>query len=108
MSTTSNTTVLGWWIAGLLALGLVTWGGIYVNGFFNAAREGQRTKVFVEGQAYIDGMKSELSDLFLQYNAADATGRLGIAAVTRDKFASVNTINYPAHLQGFLVTVGAR
>lgn len=100
--------VIGIAVAGFVGLGLLTWGGIYVNGFFNAEREAQRTKVFKESQAYNDGMRNELNDLFLAYNQADATGKIGIAAATRDKFASVDTTDYPEHLQAFLKTVGAR
>lgn len=94
--------------AGVVGLGLLTWGGIYVNGFFNAEREAQRTKVLKQSQAYTDGMRGQLNDLYLEYNKADTNGRIGIANATRDMFASVDTSDYPAHLQQFLATVGAR
>lgn len=95
-------------IGSVVGLGLLTWGGIYVGGFFDAEREKMRTKVFEESQAYTHGMKNELNDLYLQYNTADNVGRQGISAVVRDKFASVDTTDYPVHLQTFLQTVGAR
>jgi len=94
--------------AAVVGLGLLTWGGIYVNGFFNAEREAQRTKVFQESQAYNDGMKLQLNNLYLDYQTADSAGRIGIANATRDIFASVDTNDYPAHLQDFLREVKAR
>lgn len=95
-------------VGGIVALGLMTWGGIYVNGFFNAEREAQRNKVFHESQAYTDGMKLQLNNLYLEYQKADSAGRIGIANVVRDTFASVDTTDFPPHLQQFLSTVGAR
>lgn len=94
--------------AAVVGLGLLTWGGIYVNGFFNAEREAQRTKVFQESQAYNDGMKLQLNNLYLDYQTADSAGRIGIANATRDIFASVDTNDYPDHLQQFLREVKAR
>lgn len=94
--------------AAVVGLGLLTWGGIYVNGFFNAEREAQRTKVFQESQAYNDGMKLQLNNLYLDYQTADSAGRIGIANATRDIFASVDTNAYPQHLQEFLREVKAR
>ena len=94
--------------AAVIGLGLLTWGGIYVNGFFNAEREAQRTKVFQESQAYNDGMKLQLNNLYLDYQTADNAGKIGIANATRDIFASVDTNDYPAHLQEFLREVKAR
>lgn len=94
--------------AAVIGLGLLSWGGIYVNGFFNAEREAQRTKVFQESQAYNDGMKLQLNNLYLDYQTADSAGRIGIANATRDIFASVDTNDYPDHLQQFLREVKAR
>jgi hypothetical protein len=94
--------------AAVIGLGLLSWGGIYVNGFFNAEREAQRTKVFQESQAYNDGMKLQLNNLYLDYQTADSAGKIGIANATRDIFASVDTNDYPAHLQEFLREVKAR
>jgi len=95
-------------VAGVVGLGLLTWGGIYVNGFFNAEREAQRTKVFEESQAYTHGMKTQLNNLYLEYQKADSAGKMGIANATRDIFAAVDTTDYPAHLQTFLREIGAR
>ena len=95
-------------VAGIVGLGMITWGGIYVTGFFNAEREAQRTRVFKESQAYTDGMRNQLNDLYLEYQKADTAGRIGIANVVRDTFASVDTASYPAHLQTFLRETGAR
>ena len=95
-------------IAGVVGLGLLTWGGIYVNGFFNAEREAQRTKVLKQSQAYTDGMRTQLNNLYLDYQKADTAGKMGIANATRDIFASVDTTGYPQHLQTFLTQVGAR
>lgn len=92
-------------VIGLIA---ISYGGIYLNGYFNAAREAQRTKVFNESQAYTAGMRKQLNDLYLQYQSADQAGRTGISNATRDIFASVDTTTYPNHLQQFLNTVGAR
>lgn len=95
-------------ILAVIVLGLMTWGGIYVNGFFNAEREAQRTKLFQESQAYNDGMRLQLNNLYLEYQSADATGKIGIASATRDMFVSVDTTDYPVHLQQFLQEVKAR
>lgn len=95
-------------VAGVVGLGMITWGGIYVTGFFNAEREAQRTRVFKESQAYTDGMRNQLNDLYLEYQKADTAGRIGIANVVRDTFASVDTAAYPAHLQTFLRETGAQ
>jgi hypothetical protein len=94
--------------AAVVGFGLLSWGGIYVNGFFNAEREAQRTKVFQGSQAYNDGMKLQLNNLYLDYQTADSAGRIGIANATRDIFASVDTNDYPQHLQEFLREVKAR
>lgn len=94
--------------AAVIGIGLLSWGGIYVNGFFNAEREAQRNKVFKESQAYTDGMKTQLNNLYLDYQKADSAGRIGIANATRDMFASVDTNDYPQHLQNFLRDVKAR
>lgn len=101
-----KTVLLG--TAAIVGLGLLTWGGIYVNGFFNAEREAQRTKVFQESQAYNDGMKLQLNNLYMEYQKADTAGKIGIANATRDIFASVDTTDYPKHLQNFLMEVQAR
>jgi len=95
-------------VAAAVGLGLLTWGGIYVNGFFNAAREAQRTNVLKESQAYTDGMRTQLNNLYLEYQKADNAGKMGIANATRDIFAAVDTADYPAYLQTFLTQVGAR
>lgn len=94
--------------AAVVGLGLITWGGIHVTGFFNAEREAQRTRVFEQSQAYTQGMRNQLNDLYLEYQKADTAGRIGIANVVRDTFASVDTAAYPAHLQTFLRETGAR
>lgn len=94
--------------AGVVGIGMITWGGIYLNGFFNAERESQRTRIFKESQAYTDGMRNQLNDLYLEYQKADTAGRIGISNVVRDTFASVDTVAYPAHLQNFLRETGAR
>lgn len=93
---------------GVVGLGLLTWGGIYVNGFFNAEREAQRTKVLKQSQAYTDGMRTQLNNLYLDYQKADTAGKMGIANATRDMFAAVDTTSYPQHLQTFLTQIGAR
>ena len=95
-------------VAGVVGLGLLTWGGIYVNGFFNAEREAQRTKVLKQSQAYTDGMRTQLNNLYLDYQKADTAGKTGIANATRDMFAAVDTTGYPQHLQTFLTQIGAR
>jgi hypothetical protein len=46
--------------------------------------------------------------LYLDYQTADSAGRIGIANATRDIFASVDTTDYPKHLQEFLREVKAR
>jgi hypothetical protein len=92
----------------VVGLGLLTWGGIYVNGFFNTLREEQRTNVLKESQAYTDGMRTQLNNLYLEYQKADTAGKMGIANATRDIFAAVDTADYPDYLQSFLRQTGAR
>ena len=101
-----KTVLLG--TAAIFGLGLLTWGGIYVNGFFDAEREAQRNKVFQESQSHTDGMKLQLNNLYMEYQKADTAGKIGIANATRDIFASVDTTDYPKHLQNFLLEVQAR
>lgn len=95
-------------VAAIVGIGLLTWGGIHVNGFFNAEREAQRTRVLKESQAYTDGMRTQLNNLYLEYQKVDAAGKIGIANATRDMFAAVDTMDYPDHLQTFLRQIGAR
>ena len=104
----SNIKVALYGTVAVVGLGLLTWGGIYVNGFFNAEREAQRTNVLKESQAYTDGMRTQLNNLYLEYQKADNAGKMGIANATRDIFAAVDTADYPAYLQSFLTQVGAR
>ena len=82
----SNIKVALYGTAAVVGLGLLTWGGIYVNGFFNAEREAQRTNVLKESQAYTDGMRTQLNNLYLEYQKADNAGKMGIANATRDIF----------------------
>ena len=104
----SNIKVALYGTVAVVGVGLLTWGGIYVNGFFNAEREAQRTKVLKESQSYTDGMRTQLNSLYLEYQKADNAGKMGIANATRDFFAAVDTTDYPAYLQTFLTQVGAR
>jgi len=104
----SNIKVALYGTVAVVGVGLLTWGGIYVNGFFNAEREAQRTKVLKESQSYTDGMRTQLNNLYLEYQKADNAGKMGIANATRDFFAAVDTTDYPAYLQTFLTQVGAR
>jgi hypothetical protein len=95
-------------VSAVVGIGLLTWGGIYVNGFFNAEREAQRTKVFQESQAYNDGMRLQLNNQCIEYDKADAAGRVGIKNMVQDTFASLDTSDYPAHLQQCLRNMGVR
>lgn len=89
-------------VAGIVALGLLTWGGIYVNGFFNAEREKMRHNVVGQSLSYQKGLRNELNDLYLQYRSADSDGRSTIKAVVRSKFGSENVKDLPQHLEQFL------
>ena len=101
--------LVSWSLATIVGLGLLTWGGIYVNGFFNAEREAQRTNVLQESFAYQRGMQDQLNQLYLQYQSADDAGRIGIRNVVQDQYGvNVDTSEYPAHLTQFLAQVGAR
>jgi len=95
-------------VSAVVGIGLLTWGGIYVNGFFNAEREAQRTKVFQESQAYNDGMRLQLNNQCVEYNKADTAGRVGIKNMVQDTFASIDTSDYPTHLQQCLQSMGVR
>lgn len=95
-------------VAAIAVVGLLSWGGIYVNRYFQTQAEITRTQVMKESQSHVDGMKLQLSNLFLEYQKADTAGKIGIANVTRDTFASEDTTEYPDHLQNFLLTVKAR
>ena len=104
----SKTKIVLYSVATISMLGLFTLGGIYVNGFFNSVREEQRTRVLKESQAYTDGMRKQLNDLYLEYQKADATGRIGISNAVRDIFSAVDTTDYPEYLQTFLRQTGVR
>lgn len=103
-------------VAAIAVVGLLSWGviyvntniGIYVNRYFQTQAEITRTQVMKESQSHVDGMKLQLSNLFLEYQKADTAGKIGIANVTRDTFASEDTSDYPDYLQNFLLTVKAR
>lgn len=92
-------------IAGLMAL---SYGGLHWSGFLGAEREAIRTTIIKESQAYTDGKRNELNRLYLEYQKADNAGRIGISNATRDMFAAVDTSDYPAHLQAFLIQTGAK
>jgi len=95
-------------IAGLLGFGIISYGGLHWAGFLGKAREQIRHDIFKESQAHRDGMKNELNRLYVAYQSADTAGKIGISNAVRDQFASVDTADYPAHLQSFLSQVGAR
>lgn len=95
-------------IAGIAILMLVSFGGLHWAGFLGKEREKLRTGIIKESQAWTDGKRNELNRLYLEFQKADATGRIGISNVVRDSFAAEDTSSYPTHLQEFLATVGAR
>jgi hypothetical protein len=104
----SNVKIGLYTVGSVVGLGLLTLGGIYVNGFSNDECKTPQTEVFQESQAYTDGMKLLLDNLFLEYQKADTPGKIGISNVVRDVFTGVDTTSFPPYLQQFLVTVGAR
>ena len=94
-------------IAGVLvAILFVTWGGIYVKGFFSKQVETQRAKVHENSLAYQRGLRDELNQLYLQYISADSTGKIAIKSVVLSKFGPVDTSDFPQHLQQFLFDIG--
>lgn len=95
-------------IASFVAILFFSYFMIHVTGFFKAASEAQRIKVFEQSKSYKQGMKSELNRLYLEYQKADTTGRIGISNVVRDQYAPVDTAGYKPHLQQFLTQTGAK
>lgn len=95
-------------LGSLLAFGALSYGGLHWAGFLGKAGEQIRHDIFKESQAYRDGMKNELNRLYVSYQSADQAGRIGISNAVRDQFASVDTADFPPHLQSFLSQVGAR
>jgi hypothetical protein len=95
-------------VAAIAGLALLAWGGIPVNRYFQTQAEITRTQVMKESQSHVNGMKLQLNNLYLEYQKSDTAGKIGIANVTRDTFASEDTTAYPQHLQDFLRQVKAR
>lgn len=99
---------IAYWVLGAIAFFVVLPAFVYYFGFINSEVESQRTKVFKNSQAYQDGMMLQLNSACMEYNKADATGRIGIKNMVADTFASVDTTSYPNHLQVCLNNIGVR
>lgn len=95
-------------VGAIIALGALSFGGLYWAGFLGKHREALRTGILKESQAWTDGKKNELNRLYLEYQKADTAGRIGISNVARDSFAVEDTTSYPQHLQKFLSQIGAK
>jgi hypothetical protein len=89
----------------MMALSL---GGLYWNGYLARTQEGIRTDIMEESVSYTRGMRRELGRLRLEWEQADAAGRVGIEAYVRDTFSGyLGVEELPENLQQFLIQVGA-
>lgn len=95
-------------LLGIAAFGAVTWGLLEYSGLMATRTESIRTTIFEESQAYTHGKRTDLNRLYLEYQKADAAGKVGISNAVRDMFAAVDTTEYPTHLQTFLSQTGAK
>ena len=87
-------------VFGLRTLGMVSWS------FFGKWGEEIRYDIHKESQTYRDGMQRNLSQLKLQWDAAEGAGRTGIEAAVKQQYSQTDTSEYPAYLQDFLRQVG--
>ena len=90
------------WIAGIVAFLAVMFvmnvGGMYSKSFFGKWNEEIRYDIQKESQAHRDGLQRNLSQLMIQFNSADASGKVGIKMTTMHQYSQVDTTSYPAHL----------
>lgn len=102
--------IVGYFIGGLLAIFALTFVlnsmGMISNGFFGKWQEEIRHDIQMESTAHIQGMQRNLGALLNDYNAADATGKIGIMAAVKHQYSQERTDEYPQYLQDFLKTAG--
>lgn len=101
-------TVIGAAIAGIVGLMALSYFGLQWSGFLGAEREAIRTNILQESQAWEDGKRNDLNRMYLEYQKSDSAGRMGIKHAVADQFASVDTSEFPPHLQSFLSEIGVR
>lgn len=106
-----TTRSVGWYIVlGLIILiptmFALNYAGMLGKSFFGTWNEQIRYEIQKESQAHRDGLQRNLSQLMIQYNAADSTGKTGIRATVMHQYSQADTSEYPAHLQTFLAQMG--
>ncbi len=95
-------------VSAIVGIVLLTLVGIQVDRYLQKQAEITRTQVMKESQSNIDGMRLQLNNQCVEYNKADTAGRVGIKNMVQDTFASVDTSDYPTHLQQCLQSMGVR
>lgn len=93
----------------LVVLGGLTYFSMFGKEFFAKWNEQIRYEVQQESQAHRDGLRRNLSQMQIQYAAADAAGKTAIAAAARQQYGQIDSRQIeemPDNLQDFLRTVG--
>lgn len=93
-------------VTGFVAIGALSIGGVYFNGYLNRVAEGQRTLKFEQSVAYTQGNIRELARMETEYrgfvNDGDYAAIVGIKANVRDNYSHMDSAKLPQYLQNFL------
>ena len=93
-------------LAAVIGIGAASYGMIYVNGWFAAAREEVRHEVFTNSTTYVQGNQRALSEMCNQLAGATGSSAAGIEQAIRHQFSQIDTAAYPAVLKDCLSKVG--
>jgi hypothetical protein len=86
---------------GLLALTGLSYYGLQMAGYFQPKYEQVRRNVFMESQAYNDGMMRDLQNLQLEYQRTDDAGKAIIRSAVLHRLAAYDPNRLPADLRDF-------
>ena len=75
--------------------------GLQMAGYFQPKFEQVRRNVFMESQAYNDGMMRDLQNLQLEYIRADDAGKAIVRATAMHRFAAYDPSRLPSDLREF-------
>jgi len=76
-------------------------------GYFQPKFEQVRRNVFMESQAYNDGMMRDLQNFQFEYAKADDAGKAIIRSAVQHRFATYDPDRLPADLRSFLYQIKA-
>jgi len=74
---------------------------LQMAGYFQPKFEQVRRNVFMESQAYNDGMMRDLQNLQLEYIRADDAGKAIVRATAMHRFAAYDPSRLPSDLREF-------